>query len=203
MPGYVTGGAIKRLREKLGLTQRELADKLCVSDKAVSKWESGRGLPDVSLLEPLGKALGVSVAELLSGELAQNRNRSGNMQKCRFYVCPVCGNVLVSTGEGAFSCCGVTLPPLEAEPCDAGHDISISQVENEYFARMEHEMEKEHYISFFALLTPDGATLKKLYPEQDAEARFSMHARGVFYACCNRHGLFYKKLPARRGGEEA
>lgn len=203
MPGYVTGGAIKRLREKLGLTQRELADKLCVSDKAVSKWESGRGLPDVSLLEPLGKALGVSVAELLSGELAQNRNRGGNMQKCRFYVCPVCGNALVSTGEGAFSCCGVTLPPLEAESCDAEHEISLSQVENECFARMEHEMEKEHYISYFALLTPDGATLKKLYPEQDAEARFPMYARGVLYAYCNRHGLFYKPMSARRRGENA
>ena len=203
MPGYVTGGAIKRLREKLGLTQRQLAEKLCVSDKAVSKWESGRGLPDVSLLEPLGRALGVSVAELLSGELAQNRNRGGNMQKCRFDVCPVCGNVLVSTGEGAFSCCGVNLPPLEAENCDAEHEISISQVENEYYVRMEHDMEKEHYISFFALLTPDGATLKKLYPEQNAEARFPMNARGVFYACCNRHGLFCKKMTAKRaGGDE-
>ena len=64
---YVTGAMIKRLREKRHLTQAELAEKICVTDKAVSKWETGRGLPDISLLEVLAKALGVSVIELLSG----------------------------------------------------------------------------------------------------------------------------------------
>lgn len=68
MNSYVTGGTIKALREGRGLTQKTLADRIGVSDKAVSKWETGRGLPDLSLLEPLGEALGVSVAELLSGE---------------------------------------------------------------------------------------------------------------------------------------
>ena len=94
MNNYVTGSAIRLLREKKGYTQKQLAERLMVSDKAVSKWESGRGLPDISLIEPLAKTLGISVAELLSGECIQNTNRHGNMYKSRFYVCPVCGNVI-------------------------------------------------------------------------------------------------------------
>lgn len=89
MNSYVTGGAIKALREKKGYTQKELADKIRVSDKAVSKWETGRGLPDLSLLEPLGAALGVSVAELLSGEQIANLNRSADPRRGKFYLCPV------------------------------------------------------------------------------------------------------------------
>ena len=56
MDHYVTGAAIKALREKYRMTQAELAEKIRVSDKAVSKWETGRGFPDVSLLEALGEA---------------------------------------------------------------------------------------------------------------------------------------------------
>ena len=75
MDHYVTGATIRTLREKLGMTQAELAEQLCVSDKAVSKWETGRGFPDVSLLEPIGKALHISVPELLCGQTVINRNR--------------------------------------------------------------------------------------------------------------------------------
>lgn len=194
MTNYVTGDAIRRLREKKGYTQKRLAGLISVSDKAVSKWESGRGLPDVSLLEPLAKALGVSVAELLSGACVVNKNRCGNMQKGRFYVCPVCGNVLFAMGEGAFSCCGVTLPPLEAEEAEGEHEIAVERVENERFVSMRHPMEKTHFVSFFALVTASRTTLVKLYPEQAAEARFPDCGRGTLYAYCNRHGLFAKKV---------
>ena len=81
MNHYVTGATIKALREKHRMTQAALAEQLCVSDKAVSKWETGRGFPDVSLLEPLGKALHVSVPELLCGQTIVNRNKSANMIK--------------------------------------------------------------------------------------------------------------------------
>lgn len=194
MTNYVTGAAIKALREKKGYTQKQLAELLQVSDKAVSKWESGRGLPDISLLEPLGKALGVSVAELLSGECVLNRNRSGNMFKSRFYDCPVCGNVICAMGEGAFSCCGVTLPPLETEENDEAHDINVEPVENERYVTMRHPMEKAHYISFFAFVTSDRVQIKKLYPEMDAEARFPAGTHGILYAYCNRHGLYAKRI---------
>ena len=194
MNNYVTGGAIRLLREKKGYTQKQLAERLMVSDKAVSKWESGRGLPDISLIEPLAKNLGISVAELLSGECIQNTNRHGNMHKSRFYVCPVCGNVIFAAGEGAFSCCGVQLPPLEREEDGAEHVILTERMEDDFFVSLSHPMEKTHYISFFAYVSADRVQLVKLYPEQNAEARFPARGRGLLYAYCNRHGLFGKRI---------
>ena len=54
MDKYVTGAVIRKLREDKKMTQEELAGKLFVSSKAVSKWETGQGFPDVSLIEPNG-----------------------------------------------------------------------------------------------------------------------------------------------------
>jgi len=193
MTNYVTNATIRSLREKRGLTQKGLAEKHSVSDKAVSKWETGRGLPDITLLEPLAKALGVSVAELLSGECIVNRNRSANLLRGSFYVCPVCGNVLWSTGQGSFSCCGVALPSLEAETPDAEHDIRVETIDCEHYVHIEHPMERAHYISFLAYVTTDRVELVKLYPEMNAETHFRMSGPGRFYAYCKRHGLFEVK----------
>jgi len=190
MTHYVTGSTIKFLREKKGYTQRQLADELAVSDKTVSKWETQKGLPDISLLEPLAKTLHVSVAELLSGECVINSNRSSNMLRAKFYVCPICGNVIHSIGEGSFSCCGVMLPLLEAENPDGHHQISVKWVENDYHVSMEHPMTKTHYISFFAYVNSNQVHIVKLYPEQCAEARFAMGEKGIIYAYCNQQGLF-------------
>ena len=194
MNNYVTGSTIKLLREKKGYTQKQLAEKLMVSDKAVSKWESGRGLPDITLMEPLAKTLGVSLAELFSGDCVQNTNRHANMLKGKLYVCPVCGNVIFSAGEGSFSCCGVQLPPLEAEKDEQEHTISTETIEGDLFVSMTHPMEKAHYISFFALVSSERVQLIKLYPEQDASARFPSRARGTLYVYCNRHGLIARKI---------
>lgn len=194
MNAYVTGGTIRALREKQGCTQRQLAEKLMVSDKAVSKWELGKGLPDITLLEPLAGALGVSVAELLSGECVVNRNRSGNLNRMRFYVCPVCGNVIWSVGEGAFSCCGITLPPLEAEAAEGEHEIRLERVEDETLVTLDHPMTKTHFISFLAFVSSDRVQFVKLYPEGPAEARFQLRGHGFLYAYCNRHGLFKMKI---------
>lgn len=194
MDNYVTGSTIRLLREKNGYTQKQLADRLMVSDKAVSKWESGRGLPDISLIEPLAKTLGVSLAELLSGVCVQNSNRHANMLRSRFYVCPVCGNVIVSAGEGSFSCCGVLLPPLEAEEGDPDHMIETERMEGDLYLTVRHPMEKTHYISFFAFVTADRVQLVKLYPEQDAAARFPLPGRARAYAYCNRHGLVSRRI---------
>ena len=182
MNQYVTGAMIKRLREKKGLTQSELAEKINVTDKAVSKWETGRGYPDVSLIEPLSSALGVSVIELFAGERVVNTNRAGKMTRVQFYVCPVCANVIESTGEVVVSCCGLTLPALEAEPCDENHNMSIERTEDEYFVSLSHEMTKTHYISFIA------------YPEQEAQARFKISGTRYFLFYCNRHGLFMQAV---------
>ena len=194
MDKYVTGAVIRKLREDKKMTQEELAGKLFVSSKAVSKWETGQGFPDVSLIEPLAKALGISVIELLSGEDIRNINRASNMNRCKFYVCPVCGNVIEATGEAVVSCCGITLPPLEAEACDAEHQIKKETVEDEYYVTLDHPMTKEHYMSFIAAVSDDGIQLKKLYPEGPCEARFRIRAVRKIYAFCNRHGLFLLKM---------
>ena len=201
MNQYVTGAMIKRLREKKGLTQSELAEKINVTDKAVSKWETGRGYPDVSLIEPLSSALGVSVIELFAGEGVVNTNKSANMAKLKLYVCPVCGNIIQSTGEIVASCCGITLPALEAEMEDAdsatgrGHHAKIERVEDEFYVTIPHEMTREHYISFIAAVRTDGFEIRKLYPEQEAEARFKISGTKEILYYCNRDGLFKSKLP--------
>ena len=194
MDTYITGAIIKQLREQKHLTQAELAGKLAVSDKAVSKWETGKGYPDISLIEPLSAALGISVIELLSGVNVSNQNRSGNMKKIKFYVCPICGNVLFSIGEAVISCCGVTLPVLDAEHPDSSHDIQVEVVEDEYYISLPHVMSKLHFITFIAAVRDNGVELIKLYPEQNAEARFKINRIQKLYWYCNRHGLFCRKI---------
>lgn len=190
---YVTGKAIKELREKRKITQKELAEKINVSDKAVSKWETGRGLPDIAILEDLSRALGTSITELLTGDLRENENQAGNMRKTHFYVCPICGNIITSVGQGTFSCCGVTMPEQEGEKCDDDHMINIETVDDEYHITINHPMNKSHYVSFIAYVTCDNSELVKLYPEQDISVRLKKKGHGILYAYCNRHGM-YKKL---------
>ena len=190
MNQYVTGAIIRELREKKGLTQAELAQRLFVSDKTVSKWENGKGYPDVSLLEPIAGAFGISVAELLAGRAVSNVNVSANMMRSKFYVCPVCGNVLHSMGEAVIHCHGVLLAPAQAEIADDRHPVFIEGVEDEYFVRIDHEMTKKHYISFAAAFSPDRVQMVKLYPEGNAEMRFQMRGVKKIYYYCNRDGLF-------------
>jgi len=190
MDKYVTGSVIRSLRESRGMTQEALAERLHVSSKAVSKWETGQGLPDITLLEPLAAALGISVIELFSGETVKNKNRAANMLRARFYVCPVCGNILWSCGEAVVSCCGITLPPLTAEEPDAEHGIRLEHVEDELYITVDHPMTKEHSISFFAAVSDQGVQITKLYPEGNAETRCKRARVQRIYAYCNRHGLF-------------
>ena len=182
MDTYITARSIKRLREEKRITQSELAEKLGVSSKAVSKWETARGLPDISLIEPLAKALGVSVIELMNGDYRINENVACNLKKSKFYVCPVCGNVMHTTGAAVVSCCGITLPEAEPEEGDECH-VSLS-----------HPMTKEHYISFIAYVTDGHFEMKKLYPEGNAEADFLGRGHGLIIAYCNQHGLYQSRV---------
>ena len=202
MNNYVTAGAIKALREKKGLTQNQLAQILNVSDKAVSKWETAKGLPDITLIEPLAAALGVSVPELMSGEKVTNNNVSANLLRAKFYVCPVCGNVIYASGDALISCCGITLPALEASVPDGEHEVKIETVEDESFITVSHSMTKQHYISFAAFATSDRIQLVKFYPEGNAETRMNLRGGGYLYVYCNRHGLMKQKVRLRRKTEE-
>ena len=194
MNTYITGQTIKKLREEKNMTQGELAEIIGVSAKAVSKWETSKGLPDITLIESLSQALGVSVMELMSGDTVINKNLSSNILFSKFYVCPVCGNVIHTTGATVISCCGITLPSLEAEETDDGHEISIENVEDEKFITVSHDMTKSHYISFIAYVTCDKVHFVKLYPEGNAETRMQFRGRGYLYIYCNRHGLMRKKV---------
>ena len=195
MNQYVTGAIIKQLREGKGMTQAQLAARLQVSDKAVSRWETAKGYPDITLIEPLAQALDISVMELLSGDWVTNANLAGNLLRSKWYVCPICGNILHSTGASVVSCCGLTLPPLEAELPDGDHAITVEPVEDEYYVTVDHPMEKGHFLSFLAGVSDEGVQLVKLYPEGSGAARLKLRRMKWVYAYCNRHGLFRCSLP--------
>ena len=190
MDQYVTGTVIKELREKYHLTQAELAEKLNISDKTVSKWETAKGYPDISLLEPIAKIFDISVTELISGNTVRNMNASANMLRSKFYVCPVCGNSIHSMGEAVIQCHGIILTPCQAEKTDENHMIFMERIEDEYYIRIDHEMTKKHYISFIAGLSSDKAQIVKLYPEGNAEARLKINGVKKILFYCNRDGLF-------------
>ena len=190
MNPYVTGNVIKELREKCQLTQVELAEKIGVSDKTISKWETAKGYPDISLLEPIAKALGVSMTELVTGNAVSNVNISANMLRSKFYVCPICGNIIHSMGEAVMQCHGILLSPCQPEETDENHMIFIERVEDEYYIRIEHDMTKQHYISFIAAVSSDKIQMIKLYPEGNAEVRVKINGVKKILFYCNRDGLF-------------
>lgn len=188
------GELIYRLRTEKGMTQKNLADMLNISDKTVSKWERGLGCPDISLLGELSQALGVNIEEILAGDLSPQDKVRGNMKKTKFYVCGRCGNLITATGEAAVSCCGRKLEELTVQAPDEEHTLQIEPVEDEYFISVKHEMSKEHYLSFLSYVTGDKLLVAKLYPEQNAEVRFKRYGHGRLYTFCNRHGLFGQNI---------
>lgn len=188
-----TGRLIRTLRMDLGLTQQQLAGRLHVGDKAVSKWERGGGCPDVSLLPVLAEALEVGMESLLAGELDANAHTGGNMKHTRFYVCPDCGNLITASAETALSCCGRPLAALEPQKPDESHRLTIEPVENELFITTGHPMEKGHHMAFLALLRGDSLLLRRLYPEWDLQVRLpAAHGKLLWY--CTRHGLFCQNI---------
>lgn len=191
MDNYITGSIIKKIREEKKKTQLELANELMISEKTISKWETGKGLPDISMIEPLAKALNVSIIELFNGIQIKNSNKCANIKKIKFYVCPMCGNVIQSLGEGVYNCCGINLPELEAEETN---DVIIEKIENELFISIENEMSKENYISFICMVGLSKVQFVKLYPEQACETRFGYEKHGIIYYYSNRNGLFSQKF---------
>ena len=187
------GSLILKLRREKNMTQKEIADKMNISDKTISKWERGLGCPDVSLLGELSGILGVNIEKILIGDLEEKNPDGGNMKKIKFYVCKNCGNILTSTSPAEMSCCGRKLDALTAAPQSEAHTINVSEIENDYYITMNHEMTKKHYISFLAFVDYDKILIKKLYPEQDMEVRIPRMAHGKFYVYCNEHGLFENK----------
>lgn len=189
-----TGALIRQLRTEALLTQKELAEKLCVSDKAVSKWECGNGSPDISLLPELAGILGTDVQTLLTGQTDKNKGDNGNMKKIRFYVCKSCGNIITATSEASVTCCGNRLAALEPQKADEEEMLRVEDIGGELFISSDHEMKKDHYISFAAYVSDSSATVYKQYPEWDMQIRMPLVRTGRLVWYCTKHGLFYQNI---------
>ena len=188
------GNLIYRLRKENNMTQLQMAEKLHISDKAVSKWERGLGCPDVSLLSDLSQVFDVDLEKLLSGQLDTNDMVNGNMKNLHFYVCPTCGNFITSMTDANISCCGKKLKSMQPQKATENEKLSVEVIENEYYISSEHEMKKEHFITFVALLTGDSIVLRKQYPEWGLQTRIPDFAHGRLIWHCTQHGLFYQEI---------
>lgn len=136
--------------------------------------------------------LDVRLEDLLRGEIDTNDMTGGNMKNLKFYVCPQCGNLVTASEESQIFCCGKPLAALEPVKTEADDTLEVELIENEYFVSSKHEMTKEHYIMFVALLTGDSMVLRRQYPEWDLQTRLPRMAHGKLLWYCNNHGLFYR-----------
>ena len=192
------GNLLRKLRKDKGFTQKELAEKLGVVAKTVSKWETGHGFPDVSTLSALADILDVNERSLLCGSLTQNKQNTGNIRNTKFHVCPCCGSTIQGIGDYKISCCGKSLTPLQAKPFDDEHTLIISEIEDELYLEINHEMRKEHFISFIAYLGMDRILTLRLYPEQECAVRIPKAYSGKIVYYCNNHGLFEYQIKRKR-----
>lgn len=189
-----TGELIRQLRTKMGLTQRQLAERINVSDKAVSKWETGGGLPDISLLSALSEVFGTDIRVLLSGEMEKNESEKGDMKKLRFYVCKDCGSIITATSEAAVTCCGSRLTALEPQKAEEGEMLKVEDIGGELLVTSSHEMTKQHYISFVAYVCDSTAMLFRQYPEWALQVYMPLFRRGRLLWYCTEHGLYCMDL---------
>ena len=196
-----TGELIRKLRMKSGLTQKQLAEKINVSDKAVSKWECGNGCPDISLLTALSDVFGTDTSVLLSGEINTNETEKGNMKKLKFYVCSDCGNIVTAAAEAAVTCCGKKLAPLEPRKADSKDKLNVSDTGGELYITADHEMTKDHYISFLAYVNDSSVMIFRQYPEWTMQATLPVFRSGRLVWYCSKCGLLYQDLEKKNRTE--
>ena len=189
-----TGEIIKRLRTQEGLTQKQLAERINVSDKAVSKWECGNGCPDVSLLSALAEVFGTDVGVLLAGEIQTNESEKGNMKKLKFYVCSSCGNIITASSDASVTCCGNKLTALDARKADDSEKLTVTDIGGELYITTDHEMTKEHYISFAAYICENSVMMFRQYPEWTMQFNLPLYRYGRLVWYCTKHGLMYQDL---------
>ncbi|MDD4851411.1 MAG: helix-turn-helix domain-containing protein [Gemmiger sp.] len=188
------GAIIRALRVERNLTQRQLAELLHVSDKAVSKWERGAGCPDISMIPAISDLLGVDAQSLINGTLAPNDFVGGNMKNTKYYVCPTCHNISLCTGNAEVSCCGKKLAAQTPQKAGEGERLAVELTEDDWFITSDHPMEKQHYISFIAFATGGSIAVYKQYPEWNLQQRIHRYGHGLLLWYCTRHGLFYQPL---------
>lgn len=189
-----TGEIIRRLRTQMNITQKELAKRINVSDKAVSKWERGNGFPDISLLSGLADIFGTDISVLISGELEKNEKDKNDMKKLKFYVCRECGNIITSTSDATITCCGSKLSASEPKEADESDMLKVEVIGGEWFVSSDHEMTKEHYISFVAYVNGNMAILCKQYPEWNLQLTLPLYRSGRLVWYCTKCGLLYQDI---------
>lgn len=187
------GDIIKSLRLEKKITQKQLADKMNISDKTISKWERGLGCPDLSLISQLSNLLEVDIKNLLDGNLSKNSFVGGNMKNTKYYVCPSCNNISICTGDAEVSCCGRTLKEQELKK-ENEYGLNVEVIENELFITSEHLMTKEHYISFIAVVQNDRIQIIKQYPQWNIQVYIPKIKRAKLIWFCTKDGLFYKNI---------
>lgn len=164
-----TGNLIRSLRIKKGLTQKELAHMICVTDKAVCKWEKGRGCPNITLISQLSKVLEVDIQSILQGYLDKNKKIGENMNHLKFYKCPTCGNLVTSIKSVELSCCGNKLSPVSAQTrSDPEYQPVIQEFDGQYTIKFNHPMTKSNYISQVIVVRYDQIMTVNLYAESEA-----------------------------------
>ena len=189
-----TGKMIRFFRTEMNLTQKQLADRIHVSDKAISKWELGNGCPDISLLAALADFFGTDIQVLLSGEIDKKESEKGNMKKTKFYVCKDCGNIVTALTGSVITCCGNKLSALEAREAEKNEQLNIEETPDEWFITSDHSMTKEHYISFAAFVTDRSFTVFKQYPEWNLQLSLPRFRKGRLVWYCTQCGLLYQNL---------
>ena len=194
-----TGELIRQLRTEMGLTQKQLAQRINVSDKAVSKWETGNGCPDISLLASLAQVFGTDIQVLLSGEIDKKESEKGNMKKIKFYVCRQCGNIITATSDANITCCGSRLTAMEPQKADESEMLNVEDIGGEWYISSDHEMTKDHYISFVAYQNDSSLMIFKQYPEWNIQFTLPMYRSGRLVWYCTRHGLLWRDIrPAKK-----
>ena len=126
------GALLRQLRLEKGMTQKEAAHALQISDKTISKWERGLGCPDISMLPSLSALFGVPIEKLLAGNLPTSF-LEGNMKKSKYFVCPHCGNLTLTTGDASITCCGRSLEPMSAKKAEESEKFHVEVIENDWF----------------------------------------------------------------------
>lgn len=190
-----TGSLIRRLRIERKLTQKQLADSLSVTDKAVSKWERGYGAPDPAYLAPLAEVLGISTEALLKGDLEEEAPASGNLKKMVFFACPKCGNVVFALKNSEVCCCGRRLKPLPSSKAKPGEALAVIRDGDELLISSDHPMTRSDYISFIALVSSDTCLIRKLYPEWTPDIHLPLVIRhGLLFHYSSRKGLLSQQF---------
>lgn len=189
------GELILQLRKEKGFTQKQLAYKLNIRNKTISKLECRNGAPDASIWKELSVALVVDILKLLQSKLNPNQQDVGKIDRICFYICPTCKNILTSTGKASISCCGRILQPLIPALYNAKHEFSVQEMDSDYYVSIKHEMSKLYYILFAAYACNDHIWFQRLYPEQNPAFRMPIMGKGGnLYLYCIKHGLFKSGL---------